>query len=169
MVYYHGWWSLLLAIQITGKFYSLINTGKWQRSAPLGDRRAEGKRKAGCSRASLRLQQYVLSCASPAGTREGELNGAGTLRTQWITHEMPPPKWQIHRARYQEPSRTRLRKGNRIFNACFASHVEWLPAVWQLLPSGRLWWALRVGLLYSLVLLLCALSSFINFKQNGGM
>lgn len=64
LVHHNSPWSLWLAVQITEHFYRPITACWWQQTVTLGDGRAEGKWKVGCSWARLQMKLHLLSCTS---------------------------------------------------------------------------------------------------------
>lgn len=103
----------------------------------------------------------------PARHLQEEGNGRGVSQTQRITQAMPVPKRQIHRAHCQGALLNLAEKGNRHFQHTLRLT---LTAAYSGAAATSQCQALAgstCGVLYSPVLVLCALSSFINFKQNG--
>lgn len=85
LVHHNSPWRLWLAVQITEHFCKPITAHWWQQSVPLGEGRAEGKWKS-CSWARHQLKQHLLSCSSPAGSRECHRNVANTSNSSGNAH-----------------------------------------------------------------------------------
>lgn len=103
----------------------------------------------------------------PARHLQEEGTDRGASQTQRITQAMPVPKRQIHRAHCQGALLNLAEKGNRHFQRALRLT---LTAAYSGAAATSQCQALAgssCGVLYSPVSVLRALSSFINFKQNG--
>lgn len=166
LVHHHSQWSLWLAIQITEHFYSPVTACQRHLSVPLGE---EGHKASG-RRDAAEQASDSNSIFYPAYHLQEEGNGK---ITQQIMQAMLTPKWQIHQAHRQADLcqgafLNLAKKGNRHFQCVLCLMLR---AAYSSTAAPSQCSALvgsMCGALYSPVSVLCALSSFINFKQIGG-
>lgn len=105
----------------------------------------------------------------PARHLQEEGNVTEMLQTHQIAQAMPTPEWQTHWACCQAALLNLPKKGNQHFHHMLCLTLRAAYSSPAARPQCQALAGFACGVLYAPVLVLYALSSFINFKQNGGM